>query len=212
PDAVGMMLSVQINFLQLVQAHGHFLWTMAPLASTSVLGNLILPALAGIYLQRAARRRFRGFFWSSRAAVVLAPVCTILAAGFVWPEVFVLAPAAAGLFTGWTVRERVAGKGRAVALGGVIVIAIVGGGLVAVLLRAARIGVWDALAMRAAAGLGYLGGCSIERKQFPWKPVALAGACTLVTLGICEVLVRFLLAILPVYYSTASKRIRFPPF
>ena len=212
PDAVGMMLSVQIGLLRLVQAQGHFLWTMLPLASTSVLGNLILPALAGTYLQRAARRRFRGFFWSSRAAVVLVPVCTILAARFVWPEVFVLAPAAAGLFTGWTLRERVAGKARAVALGGAIAIAIVGGGLVAVLLRAARIGVWDALAMLVAAGLGYLGGCFIERKQFPWKPVALAGASTLVTLGICEVLVRFLLPILPMYYSTDSNSIRFPAF
>jgi len=207
-----MMLSVQIGLLRLVQAQGHFLWTMLPLASTSVLGNLILPALAGTYLQRAARRRFRGFFWSSRVAVVLVPVCTILAARFVWPEVFVLAPAAAALFTGWTLRERVAGKARALALGGAIVIAIVGGCLVAVLLRAARIGLWDALAMLAAAGLGYLGGCSIERKQFPWKPVALAGASTLVTLGICEVLVRFLLPILPMYYSTDSNSIRFPPF
>ncbi len=136
----------------------------------------------------------------------------VVAVNNLWPELFVLAPAVAGLSAGWALRRRLVGRRAGIAVATSVVVAGVGLAAGAALLRVARVGVWDAAAMLAAAGLGYVLGCRTDRRELDWQGVALAATATIAVLVLGEVAARVLLPPIPMYYSSDATRIRFPTF
>ena len=198
-----------MSVAQFLRSHGHLFLSYLPLAGTFVLAMLVLPALAGIILYRTARRAFGGRLWSSRATAFLLPAGTVFAASYVWPEVFLLVPAVTGLFTAWGLRRCLGNKPRPIQVAIFVLAAVVVAAVGALLLRIARVGLWDALAMLMAAALGYLVGCFVDRQRFEWKTVALAAASTVASFAIAEILIRLVLPPLPMDYAPNSMSIRF---
>ena len=206
------VLAVPPNLLSFIRAQTAFASSHLPLVVTFALAVLIIPGWVGIRLHRAVRRRFPGRLVAGRAMGAVFAIGSIVVVNDVWPELYLILPAAVGLFAGWTVRPRAHGAGHSPAKVLSLVAGILGALLGALLLWVARIALWDGLVMLVAAGLGYLGGCSMDRRGPEWEAVALAVAATVGCLAVAEIAVRLMLPPLPMYYPDRSIGIRFPPF